>query len=127
MSIAYLDAPLEWIRLGSSEERRAAAWLEPNEIDHVKIHMPGRTVQILKQSLSHYFGDSREAVTWRRKFLEGLGYGGSFVDLTGPLAMEQEKQRRTVLEASQPESPGELMIPDQPNQKDSSADSGQAG
>lgn len=114
ISIEYLDAPLEWIRVGSSDESRVLPWLDLAEVEQVKKHVPARSVRLFKRRLSRYFGDSEDAATKRRAVLERLSYGGAFIDLTGPLAMEAEKRRRTQCALEPPDSPGKPMSPEHP-------------
>ncbi|MCK2221931.1 hypothetical protein MF672_050205 [Actinomadura sp. ATCC 31491] len=128
MSIVYLEAPLEWIRLGSHEERRVLPWLELDKTAQMEPYMPKYMIQALRQGVARCYGEGRvhEANDWRRQLLEGLGYAGALVDLTGPLAMEAEKRRRATPSEKATASPGELIAPEQPAQSTDDPESGEA-
>ncbi|SEH01557.1 hypothetical protein SAMN05444920_1215 [Nonomuraea solani] len=127
MSIVYLEAPLEWIRLGSHEEKRVVPWLELDKTDQMEPYVPKYMIRTLRQGVARCFGEgqAQEANNWRKRLLEGLGYARALVDLTGPLAMEEEKQRRAAPAAPATGSPGELMTPEQPSRPASDSDSGE--
>jgi hypothetical protein len=94
-SIVYLVAPLEWIRVGSPDEIRVLPWLDLSESNRMSRHLPHRVTRLLRRQLSNCLDEHGEdANNWRRRLLESCSYTGALSDLTGPLAMEAEKQRR---------------------------------
>ncbi|MFF1450664.1 hypothetical protein ACFVYF_21355 [Streptomyces sp. NPDC058274] len=79
------SAHVEWIRLGSDSEVLVLGVLSDVDREQLRHHLPARIYKRLVRQLAL---EAEPSEFWR-----SLSYGSALVDLSGPLAAEEERRR----------------------------------